>query len=222
MLDVNVLLPRIPELLKATGMSLALALGALTIGALLGTVLAIIETSGSTLARNLVRVYTTILRGTPMLIQIVFIFYLVSNYIHLSAFWCALIAIGLNSSAYISQIIKAGIRSISIGQIEAAQTLGIPRTELLKRVILPQAIATVLPALGNEAITLIKDTSLASIIGVAELMFVGKTIIAQTYDALSVYIVLAGIYLVMTLSLSYLITLLESKLSYHATHKKSF
>ncbi len=222
MINFTLILQRAPELLKATGISLALAVGALLIGALLGTLLAILETSGSRVARILIKVYTTILRGTPMLIQIVFIYYLVSNHLHLSAFWCALIAIGMNSSAYISQIIKAGIRSISTGQLEAAQTLGIPRKELLKTVILPQAIRTVLPALGNEAITLVKDTSLASMIGVTELFFVGKTIISQTYDALSIYIALAVIYLIITMSLSYAITLLESKLSYHATDKKSF
>ena len=216
MIDFNLIISRAPELLRATGISLALAMGALLIGALLGTLLAILETSGSRVARVLIKIYTTVLRGTPMLIQIVFIYYLVSNHLHLSAFWCALIAIGMNSSAYISQIIKAGIRSISTGQLEAAQTLGIPRSELLKTVILPQAIRTVLPALGNEAITLVKDTSLASMIGVTELFFVGKTIISQTYDALSIYIALACIYLLITISLSYAITLLESKLSYHA------
>jgi His/Glu/Gln/Arg/opine family amino acid ABC transporter permease subunit len=216
MIDMSLILQRAPELLKATSISLGLALGALLIGAILGTLLAILETSGSKIARMLIKIYTTVLRGTPMLIQIVFIYYLASSYLHISAFWCALLAIGMNSSAYISQIIKAGIRSISTGQLEAAQTLGIPRSELLKTVILPQAIRTVLPALGNEAITLVKDTSLASMIGVGELFFVGKTIISQTYDALSIYLVLAGIYLCITMTLSYGITLLESKLSYHA------
>ncbi|MBY0109670.1 MAG: amino acid ABC transporter permease [Candidatus Babeliaceae bacterium] len=216
MIDFSPVFERTPELLKATGVSVALAMGALLIGSLLGTLLAILETSGSSGARMLIKIYTTILRGTPMLIQIVFIYYIVSNYLHLSAFLCALIAIGMNSSAYISQIIKAGIRSISIGQLDAAQALGIPRRELLKSVILPQAIRTVLPALGNEAITLIKDTSLASMIGVGELFFVGKTIISQTYDALSIYIVLACMYMLLTISLSYAITILESKLSYHA------
>ncbi len=222
MIDFTLIINRLPELLYATGVSLMLAAGALLIGSALGTFLAILETSPSQVARKTIRIYTTILRGTPMLIQIVFIYYIINNWLHFSAFWCALIAIGLNSSAYISQIIKAGIRSISYGQIEAAQTLGIPRKELLKRVILPQAIQTVLPALGNEAITLIKDTSLASMIGVAELFFAGKVIIAQTYDALSVYVIVACIYLTITISLSYALTLLESKLSYHATDKKSF
>lgn len=222
MINFALIIQRAPELLKATGISLALAIGALLIGALLGTLLAVLETSGSRIARTLIKVYTTVLRGTPMLIQIVFIYYIVSNHLHLSAFWCALLAIGMNSSAYISQIIKAGIRSISSGQLEAAQTLGIPRKELLKTVILPQAIRTVLPALGNEAITLVKDTSLASMVGVTELFFVGKTIISQTYDALSIYIALACIYLFITITLSYGITLLESKLSYHASDKKSF
>jgi His/Glu/Gln/Arg/opine family amino acid ABC transporter permease subunit len=221
MIDISLIISRFPELMRATGISLLLATGALLIGSLLGTLLAILETSSSPSARKLIRVYTTLLRGTPMLIQIVFIYYIINSSLHLSAFWCALIAIGLNSSAYISQIIKAGIRSISHGQLEAAQTLGIPRKELLKTVILPQAIRTVLPALGNEAITLIKDTSLASLIGVSELFFAGKVIIAQTYDALSVYTAIALIYLTITLCLSYAITLLESKLSY-ASNKKSF
>lgn len=222
MLDLSLIIQRFPELLAATGVSLLLAAGALTIGSFVGTFLAILETSSSGLARSLIKIYTTIVRGTPMLIQIVFMYYILNSYLQFSAFWCALCAIGLNSSAYISQIIKAGIRSISHGQIEAAQTLGIPHKELLKTIILPQAVRMVLPALGNEAITLIKDTSLASMIGVAELFFAGKVIIAQTYDALSVYIAIAVIYLIITVSLSYAITLLESKLSYHAADKKSF
>ncbi len=222
MINLSLIIQRLPELLYATGTSLLLAAGALIIGSAFGTFLAILETSSSGLARGLIKIYTTILRGTPMLIQIVFMYYILNSYLQFSAFWCALCAIGLNSSAYISQIIKAGIRSISHGQIEAAQTLGIPRKELLKTIILPQAVRMVLPALGNEAITLIKDTSLASMIGVAELFFAGKVIIAQTYDALSVYVVIAVIYLMITISLSYAITLLESKLSYHAADKKSF
>lgn len=169
MIDLTLIIQRLPELMYATGTSLLLALGALIIGSSIGIILAILETSRSLAARIFIRIYTTILRGTPMLIQIVFMYYIINSWLHVSAFWCALFAIGLNSSAYISQIIKAGIQSISYGQLEAAQTLGIPRKELLRTVILPQAIRTVLPALGNEAITLIKDTSLASMIGVAEL-----------------------------------------------------
>ncbi len=222
MIDLNLIINRLPELLQATLVSLGLAAGALTIGVVGGTFLAIGESSLPAFGRSMIKLYTTLFRGTPMLIQIVFMYYIINSGLQLSAFSCALIAIGLNSSAYISQIIKAGMRSISYGQLEAAQTLGIPRKELLKHIILPQAFSTVLPALANEAITLIKDTSLASTIGVAELFFAGKVVIAQTYDALSVYAIIAIFYLTITISLSYLLTLLESKLSTHAADKKYF
>ena len=220
MIDTTLFIASLPRLLYGAGISLIIALGALCIGAALGTLLAFIELYAAWPLRMLVRVYTTIFRGTPMLIQIVFLYYLLHSIVNVSAFTCAIISIGLNSSAYVSQIMKAGIRSISSGQIEAAYTLGISRNDLIRYIVLPQAIRTVLPALGNEMVTLVKDTSLASVIGVTELYTTGKNIIAHTYDSITIYCAIALIYIAITVTLSWIIEFIERKL--HAQHTKSF
>ena len=192
------------------------------IGFIGGTVLGILHVSHNKLVRLLVTIYVTIIRGTPMLIQIVFLYYVLSvTGLALSPFVAAILAIGLNSSAYVSQIMKSGILSIPRGQIEAARTLGISRRDLFRFIILPQAVRVVLPTLGNESVTLIKDSSLASLIGVVELYKQGQNVISHTYDALSVYCIIGLLYLIMTTSVSSLISLLERRLNIHGKHLES-
>lgn len=223
MINVTLIQTALPHLLHGAIVSISLALCALLIGFSGGIVLAVLQTSGNRFLQKAIMLYTTIIRGTPMLIQIVFLYYLLPVMgIHISQFFSAVLAIGLNSSAYISQIIRAGILSINKGQIEAARTLGIPRADTIRYIILPQALRVVLPALGNESITLIKDSSLASLIGVAELYKEGQIVISQTYDSLSVYCALALIYLCITSILSYIFSHIEKRLNRHAHHTGSF
>jgi His/Glu/Gln/Arg/opine family amino acid ABC transporter permease subunit len=210
MINVELIKIALPHLLHGALISLAIAFCSLLIGFFGGTLLGIIQTSKHSLGQIFVTGYVTLIRGTPMLIQIFFLYYLVSVAgLHISPLWVAVLAIGINSSAYMSQIIKAGILSVSKGQLEAAKTLGIRRRDLLRYVILPQALSVVLPALGNEAITLIKDSSLASLIGVMELYKEGQIVMSQTYDALTVYFAIAMIYLSMTTTLSFAVHQLE-------------
>lgn len=129
--------------------------------------------------------------------------------INISSFFTAVIAIGLNSAAYISQIIRSGIKSISRGQIEAAKTLGISKSDLIFHIILPQAFRIITPAIGNEFVTLIKDSSLASLIGVVELIKRGDIIISRTHDAISVYIIIGLIYLTINTILTVIINKVE-------------
>jgi glutamine transport system permease protein len=219
MINIALIKSAIPHLIDGAIVTLKIAACSFLIGITGGTLLAIAQTSSNALICFLVTVYVTIIRGTPMLVQIVFWYYVLSfTGMELSAFAAAVIAIGLNSSAYVSQIIRSGISSVSKGQIEAAQTLGISRFNTLRFIILPQALRTVLPALGNEAITLIKDSSLASLIGVVELYKQGQMIISQTYDALSIYCALAVFYLIMTTTIGYFVMLLERRYNNHARH----
>ncbi len=219
MINIDLIIQSLPVLFSGLLISLKIAACALTIGFCGGTILALLQTSDSPVFKTLVTAYVGLFRGTPMIVQIVFLYYVLSiTGIALKPITAAILAIGLNSMAYVSQIIKAGIQSINKGQLEAAKTLGIKRRDMIRYIILPQAIRAVLPALGNEAITLVKDSSLASIIGVPELYKQGQTIISHTYDALSIYCAIALFYLAITATLSFAISRLETYLNPHAHH----
>jgi len=204
-------------LLRGAWISLQIAGIAVSIGLVLGTVLALAQTSANKIMRILVTIYITIIRGTPMLVQIMIVFFILPHLgISLSAFWSAVLAIGINSSAYLSQIIRSGITSIDKGQWEAAHVLGFSKAQALRYIILPQALQVVLPALGNEFITLLKDSSLASTIGVVELLKEGQIIISRTYKVIPVYLMITLIYLVMTTILSLILAWLEKRMRKHA------
>jgi len=203
------------SLLYGALVSLKIAILAVTIGIIGGTFLALILLYGNRAVRVLAQGYVVVVRGTPMLVQMVTLYYVLPSFgITLSAFWSAVAAIGLNSIAYISQVVITGIQSIGKGQSEAAKTLGFSRWQTIRLIILPQAFRAVLPALGNECITLIKDSSLASVIGVAELTHQGAIVMSRTYDALTVYVGITMIYLMMTSLATFMLYLLERKLQH--------
>lgn len=208
----TVIIEYLPSILKGAFISFIIALLSACIGAIFGTILAIIQNYGNYYIKLLINLYLVTIRGTPMLIQITFLYILIGNLF--GAFTTAIIAIGLNSAAYVSQIIKSGINSVSIGQIEAAKTLGISNYFIVKSIILPQALVVILPSLGNELITLIKDTSLAYVIGVMELFQTARVVISRTYDPIPIYIIISLIYLSMTALVSLFINKLEKKLNY--------
>lgn len=206
-----------PKLLKGAGLSLTIAAGSSAIGFFGGTLLGIAQSSSYRGLRIAVAIYATIIRGTPLLLQITFFYLMLSNIgINISALSTAILAIGINSSAYISQIVRSGISSVSRGQIEAARTLGVSSFDITRYIVLPQALRVVIPALGNEFITLIKESSLASAIGVMELYKSGDVIISQAFNALSVYMVTGLIYLAMTSLVSIFVLKLEHSYSQHA------
>lgn len=203
------------SLLYGAIVSLEIAGLAVVIGMVGGTLLALILLYGNRFVRTVAQGYVIIIRGTPMLVQMVTLYYVLPLLgIMLSAFWSAVVAIGLNSIAYISQVVLTGIQAVGRGQIEAAQTLGFSRRQIIRLIVLPQAFRIVFPALGNECITLIKDSSLASVIGVAELTHQGAIIMSRTYDALTVYVGITLIYLVLTSLTTLLLYWLERKLQY--------
>ena len=206
-----------PQLLRGAGITLLLALGSSTLGFFGGTLLGIAQSGTSKLLRILVTIYVTIIRGTPLLLQIMFWYLMLPVLgIYIDAFTTAIIAIGINSTAYISQIVRAGIASVPKGQIEAARTLGVSTTDITRYIILPQALRLVLPALGNEFVTLIKESSLASVIGVMELYQRGEILKYQTYQAIAIYSIIGLIYLIMTTVLSLFVLKLEHSLQSHA------
>lgn len=215
-IDFKLIVDSLPILLSGVVVTLQIAGFGCLIGLFLGTVLALMQTSKSRLLRFIVTVYVIIIRGTPMLIHILCAFYVLPQLgLRLDALWTAIIAIGLNSAAYISQIIRSGISSVGIGQIEAAKVLGLSTFDTARYIVLPQALRIVLPALGSEFITLIKDSALASTIGVAELSKQGRLVISTTYDGISVFFALTVMYLLITSTVSCIVTCLEKRMSHH-------
>lgn len=220
MIDLQLFRESIPALLRGAGVTLQIASIACSMGIVFGTLCGLGLTSRHFIVRFLLGIYTTIFRGTPMLIQIIFANLVIPSAlgISVSSFWAVIWAIALNSGAYIAHIIKSGINSVSQGQREAGKTLGLNNVQIVWYIVLPQAIRVVLPALGNEFITLVKDSSLASIVGVTELTKEGEIISSRTLDAVTTYAGVALMYLIITTALSLALSYLERRMNHHAQH----
>lgn len=217
MIDFSLIWQSIPSLMHGTIVTLQITFVSAALGLMLGSVLAVSETSPWRPLRCAVGTYVTLFRGTPMLVQILFVYYVLPQFgIMIAPFWAASLAIGLNSAAYISQVIRSGIKAVPKGQIEAAKTLGFSRIGALRHIVLPQAFGFSLPALGNELVTLVKDSSLASIVGVMELSKEASVIRSRTYDAFSILLAISLIYLLLTSVLSYILKKIEKRSVNHA------
>jgi His/Glu/Gln/Arg/opine family amino acid ABC transporter permease subunit len=192
-----------PLFFRGIGYSLVISFSSLLIGIFGGICLGVILTGKDKFLRALAIFYVFLFRGTPMIIQLLLIFcFLPLLGVDLPPFVVASVAIGLNSIAYMSQVFKAGILGVCEGEIEAARVLGFSEWQIKRYIIFPQALKNCFPAFVSESITLMKDSALAHIIGVSELTFEANLVIAKTYDALSVYIIVGLMYLGMTGTLS--------------------
>lgn len=212
MIDMALIWQSLPALLHGAFLSLQITSIAAVLGLTFGSILGLAETLPSRPLRFVVGVYVTLFRGTPMLLQILILYYVLPQFgLALPPFWAASLAIGLNSAAYVSQILRSGIGAVPKGQIEAAYTLGLSSFKTFCHIIFPQAFRTSIPTLGNELITLIKDSSLASIIGVMELSKEASIIRSRTYDALSVLLAVALIYLALTTLVGFYVKKWERK-----------
>ena len=156
--------------------------------------------------------YVELVRGTPLLMQIYFLYFVLpALHVSLNPLLSGVVALSLNAAAYISEIFRAGIESIDVGQMEAARALGLDYRAAMRWIILPQTMRRVLPPLTNEAVALLKDSSLVSVVGVTELMRQGKEIAANTGSATTLYLGVAALYLAMTLPLTWLVRRLEQR-----------
>jgi len=217
MMDINLLIKYSPRLLDGVLVTLQIAGASCAIGTVVGTTLGIILSRENRVAKFFAQTYVSIIRGTPMLIQIMATYLLLKHAgFSISALWSAIISIGLNSGAYLSQTILSGITSVSKGQLEAAKAIGFTPMQTIRHIVFPQALRTVLPNLESEVVTLIKDSSLASFIGVYELSKQGDIIISQTFDAPSIFIAIGLIYLTLTTTVTILSSLLNKKINYNA------
>jgi polar amino acid transport system permease protein len=211
----NLIVEYAPLFLKGTLLTIGLSIA----GILIGTVLGLFIGLGKMMRKKLwalpFKWYINFFRGTPFMVQILLIhFAVVPAFLDTTnAILAAILALSLNSAAYVSEIFRAGIQSINRGQMEAARSLGMTHGQAMKYVILPQAFKRMIPPLGNEFIVLIKDSSLAALIAVPELMYWGRAMQGQYMRAWEPYLTATVIYLVLTLSLSSLLSLLEKRLA---------
>lgn len=200
----------LPELLQGSVLNLFIAFWACCIGVCLSIPLALMERHSSRILKWGSLCYLTLFRGTPMIVQIMFVYYVLPQLgVTLPPLLAVIIAMGLNSAAYLSQIIYSGLEAVSAKQISAAKVLGMSRWQAYYYVILPQCFRKILPALGNETTTLLKDSSLASIVGIMELVKVGSVIRGRTFEPLTVLLGVALIYLVLVTALTFLFKQLE-------------
>lgn len=177
----------------------------------IGLATALLRLSDSIVGRVFARVYLEIARNTPLIVQLFFIYFVVAPVLGIDRLFAAILALGLFEGAYASEIYRSGIVSLPKGQWEAAHSLGLNRFDTYRKVILPQAIRRVLPPLTSQTISLIKDSSLVSVIAVYEMTMQANAIVAETFLTFEIYFTIAGIYLVITVFLSQLVALLERR-----------
>lgn len=197
--------------------TLAVTFFALIVGISLGALIAIIrathdKTGKLKLLDLIARIYITIIRGTPVVVQLLIIYFVIFGSTNIDKIIVAVIAFGMNSSAYVAEIIRSGIMSVDAGQFEAGRSLGFNYGQTMRYIILPQAIKNILPALGNEFIVLLKETSVSGYIALQDLTKGGDIIRSRTYDAFMPLITVALVYLILVMIFTKLVNMLERRL----------
>jgi His/Glu/Gln/Arg/opine family amino acid ABC transporter permease subunit len=203
-----------PELLQAAWATLRLAWSALVLGLVVGLLVALLRMNRRLWVKRAATAYVELFRGTPALVQLFILYFgLTAVGIEFSSFQAAMIGLGLNASAYLSEVYRAGIQAVPGGQREAALTIGMTRYQVMRWVILPQAVRIVLAPIGNIAIALLKDTSVASLIATPDLMLRAQDLSSVYFMPLETYLIVGAMYFVMCFPLSLLIRSLERKRS---------
>jgi arginine/lysine/histidine transport system permease protein len=194
--------------------TLILAFFTVLFGVVIGLLLALMRLSKSKILSFIGTAYVEFIRGTPVMVQIFIIYYALPEVIgfNIPEMPSAIIALAMNSGAYVAEIIRAGIQAVDKGQMEAARSLGLPYGMAMRYIIIPQAIKNILPALGNEFVVVIKESSVVSVIGIKELMYNADTVRGNTFKAFEPLIVAALMYFVMTFTLSKLMGRFERRL----------
>ena len=195
------------------GVTIEITAFSVAIGFFIGLFVGIARISQFKILRIMAAVYADCIRGTPLLVQIFLIYFALPMAIgqRVEPFIAAVVACGINSGAYVSEIFRAGIQAIDVGQMEAGRSLGLTWWQTMRFIILPQAFKNILPPLGNEFIAMLKDSSLVSVIGFEELTRRGQLIIAQTYGSFEIWMTVAVLYLIMTMAISRIVAFLEKR-----------
>lgn len=198
--------------------TVVMAFFAVIIGIILGLIVSIIRNDYEVNKKHKIlnfisKMYVEIIRGTPVILQLMIIYYVIFKSVNINIILVGIIAFGINSGAYVSEIIRSGIKSIDKGQMEAGLSLGLKYKQVMKLIVLPEAFKNILPSLGNEFITLLKETSVGAYIGIIELTKSGDIIASRTYDYFFPLIIVAIVYLILTLSLSKMVNIMERRLN---------
>jgi His/Glu/Gln/Arg/opine family amino acid ABC transporter permease subunit len=191
---------------------------ALLLGVLIGLIVAVIRVTNEKTGKLKIldavcRLYLTVIRGTPVVIQLLIIYYVVFAAVDINKIFTAVIAFGVNSGAYVAETFRGGIMGVDAGQMEAARSLGLNYRQAMLRIIMPQAIKSILPALGNEFIALLKETSVSGYIAVQDLTKAGDIIRSRTYEPFMPLVAVALIYLTIVLFLQFLLKKFEGRLN---------
>lgn len=210
------------QYLSGVGTTLLVTALATLLGVILGLIVAIVRTAHDqqrpgrrnpvlSLINGILKVYVTVIRGTPMMVQLLIMGFVIfassRNYVMVGA-----LTLGINSGAYTSEIIRGGLMSVDVGQMEAGRSLGMNYADTMRFIIVPQAVKAILPALGNEFIVLLKDTSLISVIGGKELLYAARGVVSRTYEAMYPYLGAAVIYLILVMLFTWLLGIFERRL----------
>lgn len=208
---------RYKYILQGLGNTLIISLLAVLVGIAIGFLVAIIrsnhdKTGHMKVANALCKIYLTVMRGTPTMIQLLIIYYVIFATVNVPKIVVAFVAFGLNSGAYVAEIVRSGIMAVDQGQFEAGRSLGLNYKQTMSYIVMPQAFKNVLPALGNEFIVLLKETSISGYIGLTDLTHGGDIIRGITYSPLLPLLAVAVIYLILVMGLSYCMGRLERRL----------
>ena len=212
-MDFELIQRALPILLMGAGVTIEITAFSVAIGFFIGLFVGIARISQFKILQIMAAVYADCIRGTPLLVQIFLIYFALPMAIgqRVEPFIAAVAACGINSGAYVSEIFRAGLQAIDVGQMEAGRSLGLTWWQTMRFIILPQAFKNILPPLGNEFIAMLKDSSLVSVIGFEELTRRGQLIIAQTYGSFEIWMTVAVLYLIMTMAISRIVAFLEKR-----------
>ena len=201
-----------PLFLEGATTTVLLSFFSVIVGVGCGTLMALARLSTNKFLSKAAKVYIDIIRGTPLLVQLYLVYFGLATVLDLNDFISGVIAVSVNTTAYIAEIIRSGIQSVDKGQMEAARSMGMPKRMAMRQIILPQAMKNILPAIGNEFATLIKETSIVSLIGIHDLMYSSDTVRGATFTVFIPLLMTAFLYFVMTTTIAFFMNKLERKL----------
>lgn len=201
-----------PLFLEGATTTVLLSFFSVIVGVGCGTLMALARLSSNKFLSKAAKVYIDIIRGTPLLVQLYLVYFGLATVLDLNDFVSGVIAVSINTTAYIAEIIRSGIQSVDKGQMEAARSMGMPKRMAMRQIILPQAMKNILPAIGNEFATLIKETSIVSLIGIHDLMYSSDTVRGATFTVFIPLLMTAFLYFVMTTTIAFFMDKLERKL----------
>ena len=201
-----------PLFLEGATTTVLLSFFSVIVGVGCGTLMALARLSTNKFLSKAAKVYIDIIRGTPLLVQLYLVYFGLATVLDLNDFISGVIAVSVNTTAYIAEIIRSGIQSVDKGQMEAARSMGMPKRMAMRQIILPQAMKNILPAIGNEFATSIKETSIVSLIGIHDLMYSSDTVRGATFTVFIPLLMTAFLYFVMTTTIAFFMDKLERKL----------